>query len=111
VSCGFCNYVLDMVDENELKEPFKEQFEQWLMETPHEVENISWVEEYSAKATERENQKVPPSSILERIDLLCKTETPEGADIHYVIEIKDELNKKAVGSPLLKIRGGVVIIP
>jgi hypothetical protein len=90
-----------MVDEKELKGPFKEQFEQWLMETTDEVENINWKEEYSAKATERENQKIPPSSVLERIDLLCRTEMREAADIHYVVEIKDELNKKAVGQVLM----------
>ena len=88
-----------MVSEEKLKLPFKNQFEQWLKKEWPEAEIEEWENEYSAKAAERDPNQAP-ASVIERIDLVCKTIVPDAADAHYVIEIKDELNKKAVGQAL-----------
>jgi len=89
-----------MVKEKDLKPPFKNQFTEWLNDEWPDAQVVEWENEYSAKADERSNWQAP-STVIERIDLVCKTEVENSPDIHYVVEIKQNLNKKAVGQALM----------
>lgn len=69
-----------------------------MKEMEPEAEIMGWKEKYSAQVCKRKSEEIHPRRVKEQIGLVCKVKNPR---MTFVIEIKDKLNKKAIGQTLM----------